>query len=213
MNKDFRHSDNVSPQLKAECGTNDFSFITPLPKAGEAERSSYEGDLAKKNLRTKVKELRKYLNIEELSAKFVKLIQTSEEYKNSKHILLFYPKKYEINLLDLLKDSSKIFYLPKINGENLLCCPFNKDDELCESCFKTKEPTTSPVEKSIIDLIIVPALAVDKNNYRLGYGGGFYDKFLSDAKAKTLTCVPKELYIETIYPNEFDIKISKIILA
>ena len=45
----------------------------------------------------------------------------------------------------------KNFYLPRIEGENLLCCPFGKDTELCDSCFKTKEPTTNPVEKGLID--------------------------------------------------------------
>ena len=93
--------------------------------------------------------------------------------------MIFYPLKDEINLLGLLEGSDKKFYLPKIDGENLLCCPFDKNTELCESCFKTKEPTTNPIGKDLIDLVIVPALAVDKNNYRLGYGGGFFDRYLS----------------------------------
>ena len=46
------------------------------------------------------------------------------------------------------------------------------------SNFGIKEPCSEPVAPDILDLIIVPALMVDKNGYRLGYGGGFYDRFL-----------------------------------
>ena len=80
-----------------------------------------------------------------------------------------------------------------------------------KSCFKTKEPITNPVNKELLDLIIIPALAVDKNNYRLGYGGGYYDRFLIDMKAYKIVCVPNSFCVDTIYPNEFDIKIDKII--
>ena len=165
----------------------------------------------KQNLRSWIKEERKKLDIEALSIEFVKLVKDIEEYKNSKNIMIFYPKKYEINLLGLLEDSSKNFYLPKIDDKNLLCCPFSETDELCESCFKTLEPTTNPVENSLVDLVVVPALAVDKNNYRLGYGGGFYDRFLSDIKCKTITCIPKDFYLETVYPEKHDTRIDKVI--
>ena len=81
-----------------------------------------------------------------------------------------------------------------------------------ESCFKTLEPDSEPVKKDLIDLVIVPALAVDKNNYRLGYGGGFYDRFLANIKAKKVVCIPKELVVETIYPESYDVKIDSVII-
>ena len=134
--------------------------------------------MKKQQLRKWAKEERKKLNTTELSNFLVQKLQDTSEYKNAKHIMFFYPLEYEINLLPLLNDKSKNFYLPKINGKNLLCCSYKNGDILCESCFKTKEPLTEPIDKSILDLVIVPALAVDKNFYRLGYGGGFYDRWL-----------------------------------
>lgn len=139
-----------------------------------------------------------------------KLIET-DEYKQAKNIMLFYPIKNEVNLLELLQDNSKTFFLPKIDGQKLLCCEYKNGDILCESCFKTLEPTSKPIDKNIIDLVIVPALCCDKNNFRLGYGGGFYDRFLADYKGKTVVCLPKELVIDTIYPDEFDVAVENII--
>lgn len=150
---------------------------------------------------------------EDASNKLVhKLIET-EEYKQAKNIMLFYPIKNEVNLLELLKDGSKTFFLPKIDGKNLLCCVYKNGDILCESCFKTLEPTSKPIDKNIIDLVIVPALCCDKNNFRLGYGGGFYDRFLADYKGKTVVCLPKELVVDTIYPDKFDIAVDKIVIV
>lgn len=137
-----------------------------------------------------------------------KLIET-EEYKLAKNIMIFYPLKDEVNLLPILKDKTKNFYLPKIDGKNLLCCPYLEGDELCESCFKTKEPKASNAINP--DMVIVPALAVDKNNYRLGYGGGFYDRFLAHQNCKTIVCIPHQLVVETVYPEEFDVPVDKVI--
>ncbi len=127
-------------------------------------------------------------------------------------MMIFYPLKDEVNLLSLVEDKSKNFYLPKINGENLLCCPFGAGEELCKSCFNTLEPLTEPCDKNLIDLVIVPALCCDKQNYRLGYGGGFYDRFLSDYKGKTIVCIQKECIVETIFPDKYDVKIDLVIV-
>lgn len=167
----------------------------------------------KQQLRKWAKEERKKLDIEILSCELVKKLRESEEYKQAKNIMLFYPKDFEVNLLELTKDKSKNFYLPKINGNSLLCCPYGEDDELCESCFKTQEPLSNSVEKDLLDLVIVPALAVDKNNYRLGYGGGFYDRFLAGVNANKIVCIPKQLLVETVYPEKHDIQINKVITA
>ena len=125
--------------------------------------------------------------------------------------MIFYPLKKEVNLLPLLEDEGKNFFLPKVDGKNLLCCPYNKEDELCSSCFKTLEPQTQAVDKNSIDLIIVPALCCDKHNYRLGYGGGFYDRLLKNYVGKTIICLPKELIVESIFPECYDIAVGKVI--
>ena len=139
----------------------------------------------KTELRLNAKEQRKNLNIAKISAEAVRLIRGNKLYKNSNHVMLFYPTKYEINLLSLLEDK-KNFYLPRVKGKELEICPYKKDDELMLSDLHIKEPQTDPVEPDIIDLVIVPALMADKNNYRLGYGGGYYDRFLFGKQFKTL---------------------------
>lgn len=167
--------------------------------------------LSKQDLRKWAKEERKKLDFSKISENLVCKLMDTEEYQKAKNIMLFYPKAYEVNLLALLDDKTKNFYLPKMQENDLLCCPYGKGDELCESCFKTKEPLSSSVEKDLLDLVIVPALAVDKDNYRLGYGGGFYDRFLSNVNCKTITCIPEVFYLETVFAEDFDIKIDKII--
>lgn len=165
----------------------------------------------KQQLRKWVKEERKKINTEELSGILLQKLKDTDEYKQAQNIMLFYPLVHEINLLSLLNDETKNFYLPKIDGENLLCCSYKNGDMLCESCFKTKEPLSEPIDKRILDLVIVPALAVDKNNYRLGYGGGFYDKFLCNTKCKKIVCISKKFVVDTVFAESHDIKIDKII--
>lgn len=148
---------------------------------------------------------------EEASSILVHKLRSSCEYKKSKNIMLFYPVKNEVNLLALLEDSEKNFFLPRICGRSLCCCPFTMGEELSISSFHTKEPVSTPVDKNIIDLVIVPALCCDKNKFRLGYGGGFYDRFLKDFKGIKLVCMPKELIVNTIYPESHDVPVDVII--
>ena len=169
--------------------------------------------VSKQQLRKWVKEERKKLDIKGLSSVLVQKLKETDEYKQAKNVMIFYPLEYEIDLLKLLEDKTKKFYLPRIEGNELLCCSYSCGDELCESCFKTKEPLTEANEKCIIELVIVPALAVDKNNYRLGDGGGFYDRFLKDLNAKKIACVSSKFFIDSVFAENHDIKIDKVITA
>ena len=167
--------------------------------------------MSKASLRQWAKEERKKLDIEKISRALAEKLVKTNEYKQAKNIMLFYPTEFEINLLSILKDKTKNFYLPKINGKELLCCPYSDGEETCLSCFKTCEPLTEPCDKSLIDLVIVPALCCDKKNYRLGYGGGFYDKFLKGISCKTLICIPEQFIVDTIFPEEHDIPVNTVI--
>lgn len=138
-------------------------------------------------------------------------LRMTPEYKQAKNIMIFYPMRDEVNLLSLTKDRTKRFYLPKIEGENLLCCPYGEGDELCLSSFKTYEPVSEACDKGMIDFVVVPALCCDKNNYRLGYGGGFYDRFLKDFRGEKAVCLPPELIVETVYPEAHDVPVDLVI--
>lgn len=163
----------------------------------------------KKQLRKYAKEIRKSLKMDEISDKIVKNIKTLNFYKESKNVMIFYPLEHEVNLLGLL-DEDKNFYLPKVQSEDMLVCPYQKGDELTASEFKTMEPKTSPVNPEILDIIFVPALMVDKACHRLGYGGGFYDKFLSKnkIKAKKIVAIPNALMVDKLPSEDFDAKID-----
>lgn len=166
---------------------------------------------SKIDLRIKAKSIRKYLNISKISSLAVSKIRDVDIYKEAKNVLIFYPMRYEIDLLALL-DDDKNFYLPKVSDKKLFICPFKKGDKLEKSCFNVNEPCTSPVDPNVLDLIIVPALMVDKNGYRLGYGGGFYDRFLGENSfIKTIVPIPKELFVEKLPVEIFDKKIDVVI--
>ena len=68
----------------------------------------------KQELRSWAKEKRKNIIID--NRLLVKNLMQTEAYRNAKNILIFYPLKYEVNLLSLLKDKTKNFYLLKIGG-------------------------------------------------------------------------------------------------
>ena len=169
----------------------------------------------KQELRKWARDKRKELDMVKISAILIEKLLQTDEYKNSKNIMIFYPLKNEVNLLSLLNDKTKSFYLPRIKDDSLECCKYSAGDELCESFFHTQEPICAPCDGSIIDLIIVPALACDTQNYRLGYGGGYYDRFLGvnsiNNNLKKIVCIPSTLIVDTIYPETYDVKMDRVI--
>ena len=108
------------------------------------------------------------------------------------------------------EEGGKNFYLPKVNGDELSVCPYSFGDELTESEFGTSEPKSPPMNPDFLDLIFVPALMVDKDFYRLGYGCGFYDRFLSKNAKNTIKIVPipSALLVDSLPHDEFDFQID-----
>lgn len=163
----------------------------------------------KTDLRLRAKSIRKTLVIARLSENASEKIRQTELYKNAKNVLIFYPMQYEINLLELVKDS-KSFYLPKVCGNELLVCPYS--DKLVKSEFNICEPCSNPVSAEIIELAIVPALMADKEGYRLGYGGGFYDRFLSaNPHIKTIVPIATELFVDKLPRENCDVPVDYVL--
>jgi 5-formyltetrahydrofolate cyclo-ligase len=88
----------------------------------------------KTDLRKQAKAIRKTLNIRNKSENLVNKIRNIKEYQVAKHVMLFYPTEFEVNLLSLLADD-KNFYFPKVDGQNMLVCPYSSAIELKKSKF------------------------------------------------------------------------------
>ena len=98
------------------------------------------------------------------------------EVRLASNIALYYPIKGELDPLPLVNMIGRSFFLPKVVGRDLR---FGKvDSALVKGAFGIMEPKEAPFTFEDMDLFVVPAVAYDEEGYRLGYGGGYYDRLL-----------------------------------
>ena len=140
--------------------------------------------MAKKDLiRKKYFLKRKNSYFEIKKSYFTPLITLIKEmkYKNKKNISLYYPSNFEVNILKILDiDFFKKFNfsLPVIKQkQEMYFCRWQKEDILLLNKFGIPEPKKTKKINPIV--ILVPLLAFDLDKNRLGYGKGYYDRFLS----------------------------------
>lgn len=96
----------------------------------------------------------------------------------------YLPMGKEINITPLIENllgKGKIIVCPKtLPNRKLENRVLTSLDKIEKGVFGTTHPLSSEEYTGNIDLIIVPGLAFDKSNYRLGYGGGYYDSFMEN---------------------------------
>ena len=82
-------------------------------------------------------------------------------------------------IAELLAAGKKV-YLPRVDGDKMVAVPYG---ETKVGAFGIDEPSGKPY-KGKIDVTVIPLLAVNERGYRIGYGKGFYDKYLKDKRTK-----------------------------
>lgn len=118
-------------------------------------------------------------------------IMALEEYKRAESIFLYIAFRNEISLNKLIEaalSEGKRLYIPVIENNVMKTAVYKP--ELCDGPFGTKEPAQKEYYDGNFDLSIIPAVACDMLGGRLGFGGGYYDKFLESK----MTCKVAPIY-------------------
>ena len=135
----------------------------------------------KSKIRSKIIEFRKKnfnRNLKINSDKFISFLKT--KVPNDKKIGGYYPSNYEIDdleILDLLDKQNHKISLPVVKKNNQMnFYRWSKKDPLTINKFGIPEPVSLKILYP--DIILVPLVSYDNNLNRLGYGGGFYDRYI-----------------------------------
>ncbi len=147
--------------------------------------------MTKQEIRSYIFQKRKGLSeddILKMSHNIVKQVRLDEAFKKASYVAIFYPMKGEVNLLELL-DGKKNICFPKVEKDGIHFYLYNPDVPFIESSFGVKEPDGGELCDDLIDYMLVPLLATSSNLYRVGYGKGYYDQFLSKHRPKDVVGV------------------------
>ncbi len=117
-------------------------------------------------------------------------------FERARVVAAFLAIQAEVDLarvVERARELGKTIVMPRVDEVEraLVMHVHGVDDALARSTFGVPEPLVSAprVDASAIDLVLVPALAVDERGHRIGYGQGYYDRFLGTATGATSVCV------------------------
>ena len=142
--------------------------------------------VSKQVIRKQMLEYRSSLSVEEVSKKSKRIINkilATDFYKEAGCIYAYISTRNEVDLQELIEVSlaeGKRVAVPRVSGQDMFFFYIKSYDELEKGNFGILEPKecTIPAEEKDA-LMLIPGVAYDKNGNRVGYGGGYYDRYLA----------------------------------
>ncbi|MBO8158260.1 5-formyltetrahydrofolate cyclo-ligase [Thermosyntropha sp.] len=155
--------------------------------------------------------------VQELSGKIIKKLDEIEKINKAQVIMGFLSIRNEVDLMPFLEEQrkkGKTVVLPRvINEEVMEAIEYKGEEWTTKGPFGIIEPVGEPFDPQKIDVILVPGLVFDARGYRLGYGRGYYDRFLSRVRKDTFLCgVCYDFQVvKNVYPHEADLPVHWIV--
>ena len=156
-----------------------------------------------------IKKRKDILNKKKKSTIIVDKIINLDFYKKAKVIAIYNNMTNEVDL-SYLKDIDKIVLLPKVVEDKMIFIKIDNNTKYKNSSFGVSEPIGEEYLGNI-DLIIVPGVGFDKELNRLGYGKGYYDKYLSGKNIYKIGVCFKEQIVDSLPVDKYDIKMDLVI--
>lgn len=175
----------------------------------------------KKRLRREFKKIRdsieKSVRASE-SERIIKNLIETEEYKSAKTVFAYVSFGSEVETYNLLKRilaDGKRLAVPLCDTDSRIMSAICIDDltQLVCGAYGIPEPPKDGIVlgKDEIDLVVVPALSFDRSGMRLGYGGGYYDKFLYGFKGNSAGLAFSQCIAESLPTDKFDCRTDRVI--
>lgn len=147
--------------------------------------------------------------IKKQSLSIIEQIKKDSDFINAQSVAIFYPMAKEVDLLGLLEDKNKTFYFPKVENQVIRFYPYDQKTVFIKSAFGVLEPKGNTESYEAIDYMLAPALAISNDFYRIGYGKGFYDRYLKMHRPKKVMGVIYDFQkLDTIPHDEYDEKLD-----
>ena len=172
----------------------------------------------KSQIREKILQIRKQKKFKKFTLNFDFIFNIVKKKKVSGRVIGgYYPYNCEIDILQILEKFEKkkfIIALPKIKKNSQMdFFQWSTNDPLAINKFGIPEPISKIVKYP--DILLVPLVAFDKNLNRIGYGGGFYDRYIKKIRKQKKVLAIGFAYsfqkVKNIQTNNYDVKLDFII--
>ena len=175
----------------------------------------------KKELRKQIRELKRAMTEEQIvsaSQRLGELFLASDFYKNAKTIYGYLPYNQEVRTVPMLEralQEGKRVAVPKVYGEEMKFIYIENLSAVEKGYAGIPEPVADePVADDPTALVLMPGLAFDPEGHRIGYGGGFYDRFLAEEpNHPTVALCYGFQVLPKLETEEFDIPVDVVLWA
>ena len=172
-------------------------------------------------LRKEIREKKRAMTEQQINAsgaELMRLFLASDLYRQAKSVYGYLPYNQEVRTIPILEQAlrdGKRVAVPKVYGDEMKFIWMDDLSAVSTGYAGIPEPTTDgPFADDPTALVLMPGLAFDPKGHRIGYGGGFYDKFLAaEPDHPTLAlCYAFQMkeYLET---EEFDKNVDCVLWA
>ncbi|MGE5397196.1 MAG: 5-formyltetrahydrofolate cyclo-ligase [Chitinophagales bacterium] len=138
------------------------------------------------------------------------------EVATARLLMAYVPVRNEVDISEFWLarwNKGQRIALPVVVGNQLEAVEFTGWVNTREGAFGIKEPVGEPLSPELVDAVLVPGVVFDRHGWRLGYGKGFYDRFLPRLPQTAFTCgIAFELQVvDSIIPAEHDIRLKALV--
>ena len=175
----------------------------------------------KKELRSYIRQRKREMTeaqIEAASLRLGELFLKTEQYRDAQTIYGYLPYNQEVRTVPMLERAladGKQVAVPKVCGEDMKFIYLTDLNQVEKGYAGIPEPIADePVANDPNALVLMPGLAFDKEGHRIGYGGGFYDKFLAaEPEHPTVALCYDFQMVDQIPTDDYDIPVDCVLWA